>query len=134
MRKSIPVSMIVKEELDLLKEDFSVDGNGHLVMIDELPDISYHQKDFKPKHYIIDPDAEKEIVSSLQLDDNILKDENRREKIANTYFLIPPTSKSIFELYVFGNQSEEDIAAILEIEQDQVKTVISSVVEKFKTI
>lgn len=134
IRKRIPVSLIVKEELDLLNEDYSVDGNGHFVLIKELPDISYHQKDFKPKHYIIDPDAEKEIVQSLELDDNILEDTEKRTKLANTYFLIPPTSKTIFELYVFGKQSEEDIAEILKIEKDQVKTVITKVVEKFKAV
>jgi DNA-directed RNA polymerase specialized sigma24 family protein len=134
IRKRIPVDLIVKEELDLLNEDYSVDGNGHFVLIEELPDISYHQKDFKPKHYIIDPDAEKEIVSSLELDDTILVDDDRREKLANTYFLIPPTSKTIFELYVFGNQDEDTIAEILKIEKDQVKTVITKVVEKFKAI
>ena len=134
IRKRIPVDLIVKEELDLLKEDFTVDADGDLVLIEELPDISYHQKDFKPKHYIIDPDAEKEIVSSLELDDAILVDDERREKLANTYFLIPPTSKTIFELYVFGNQDEDTIAEILKIEKDQVKTVITKVVEKFKAV
>jgi len=134
MRKRIPVDLIVKEELALLKEDFTVDADGDLVLVEELPDISYHQKDFKPKHYIIDPDAEKEIVQSLELDDSILKDSVRRKKMANTYFLIPPSSKTIFELYVFGKQNEEDIAEILKIEKDQVKTVITRVVEKFKTI
>ena len=134
MRKRIPVDLILKEELDLLKEDFSVDGNGHLVLIEELPDISYHQKDFKPKHYILDSDAEKEIVSALELDNSILNDSIKREKLANTYFLIPPTSKTIFELYVFGNQDEEAIAEILKVEKDQVSTTITKVVEKFKAI
>ena len=134
MRKRIPVDLILKEELDLLKEDFTVDADGDLVLIEELSDISYHKKDFKPKHYILDPDAEKEIVSTLELDNSILKDSNKREKLANTYFLIPPTSKTIFELYVFGNQDEEAIAEILKVEKDQVSTTITKVVEKFKAI
>jgi len=134
MRKRIPVNEIIKEELELLNEDFSVDGNGYFVLVEELPDISYHQKDFKPKHYIIDPDAEKEIVSTLELDDSILEDSDKREKLANTYFLIPPTSKTIFELYAFGKQDEESIAEILKIEKDQVSTTISKVIEKFKTL
>jgi DNA-directed RNA polymerase specialized sigma24 family protein len=134
MRKRVSIDLILKEELELLKEDFTVDADGDLVLIEELPDISYHQKDFKPKHYIIDKEAEKEIVSTLELDESILKSDEKRKKLANTYFLVPPTSKTIFELYVFGKQNEESIAEILKIEKDQVSTTITKVIEKFKTI
>ena len=43
---------VLKEELDLLGENYSVDAGGDFIIEEEFEDISYHQKDFKPTHFI----------------------------------------------------------------------------------
>ncbi len=130
----INIDEILKEELQTMNEKFTVDGDGDFILYDELDDISYRQDDFKPTHFILDESLEKLMTEKLNLEDLTLQSDKKRKLLGSLFYKMPPKSRYIVELYVFGNQSVEDIAEILHLQEERVNEVIDTIKEKFKLI
>lgn len=130
----INIDEIVNEELKTMDEKYTVDGDGDFILYDELDDISYHQDDFKPKHYILDQSLEKLLTDKFSLEDLTLQSAKKRKLLGGVFYKIPPRSKAIIELYVFANQSISEISEILIIEEQIVRKVVDKIKEKFKLI
>ncbi|RPD98740.1 hypothetical protein EGM88_06000 [Aureibaculum marinum] len=125
---------ILKEELQTLNEKYTVDGDGDFILYDELDDISYHQDDFKPSNLILDDSLEKLMLEKLNLENSTLESVKKKKLFGGLFYNLPPASKSIIELHIYGNQSVEDISEIMNIQRKMVEQVIESVKEKFKLI
>lgn len=130
----ISIDEILKEELDKMDSRFTVDGDGDFILYEELDDISYRQNDFKPTHFILDESLEKLVIEKLNLEDLTLQSAKKRKLLGGLFYKIPPRSKHIIELHVFGNQSIEEISEMLQLQEKIVEEVINSVKEKFKLI
>jgi len=110
---TIAINSILKEELDLLQENYSVDAGGDFIPEEELDDISYHQKDFKPTHFILN---------------DVLED----QLIGKVFKNFPANTGPILELHVFGNQNPSEISEILGIEKPKVNLIINTFLKEFK--
>ncbi len=130
----IDTGELLKEELDRLKEDFTTDGDGDLILNTELDDISYKQeRNYQTKIYM-DEAVEKPIMDKLKLDSGFQLSSERRSSFGYLYGAMPKISKTIFGLYAFANQSASEISLILDIDEPKVDRVIRILTERFKRI
>jgi len=125
---SININTIVKEELDLLSEKYTVDAGGDFILDEELDDISYKQKSFKPTHFILDENITQQIYDKLGLEPTT--DHKAKELLGVSFYNLPPKSRIIIELYIFGNQSIEEIKNILLVKEEIIEKVIEKVIKR----
>lgn len=130
----ITIDSILKEELDLLNEDYTIDAGGDFILDEELDDISYKQKSFKPTHFILDDSMEKQLAIKLDIDYESKALDRQSNLFGNFFNTIPPVSRTIIELYVFGSQTTSEIAEILVVDEDIVISIINKIKERFKLI
>ncbi len=130
----INIDEILKEELDLLNEDYTVDADGDFILDEELDDISYKQKSFKPTHFILDQPLELQLTKKLNLNDISLFSTEKRKLFGELFHTIPPKSKNIIELYIFGDQSISEISDIMLIDEEKVEKVITVVSKRLKLL
>ncbi|MBT8285096.1 MAG: hypothetical protein HKO75_06895 [Flavobacteriaceae bacterium] len=133
---STPLSTgdLLKEELNRLKEDFTTDGDGDLILNTELDDISYKQEKRYRHDIYMDDIVEKPILEKLKLDDAFQLAARRRAFFGYLYSTIPHISKTIFELHVFANQSAPEISLIMDTEEEKVRRVLNMIAERFKRV
>ncbi|MFK7812980.1 MAG: sigma-70 family RNA polymerase sigma factor [Maribacter sp.] len=110
-----------KPEWDEMEEKFSTDGDGDLVMIEELDDISYPKNDYVLNHVFVE-DSKKEIMDQLDKD---LGEENIKKHVAMVLHNLPLPMRTVFklateyqfnleEITIIRNQSLEEVRLLLE--------------------
>lgn len=132
--EDLNIDTILKDELNLLKEDYSVEADGDYVFDEDLDDISYKQSSFTPAEFILDQPMELEITGKLDLTETPLSTDKSRALFGATFYTLPPISKNIIELYVFGNQDILEIAETLKVSEDTVRKVIDRVKERLEKL
>ncbi len=130
----INIDTILKEELNLLNEDYSVEADGDYVFDEDLDDISYKQDSFKVTNFILDQPLELELTGKLDLSDASLYSDRNRALFGATFYTLPPISKNIIELYVFGNQGILEISETLKVSEIFVKEVIDRVKQRMEIL
>lgn len=125
---------LLKDELDALDENFITDLDGDLIMQEELDDISYKQERRRREPIYLDEKLMEQIVNRFGLDDKFTLAKNRKIHLGILYSAIPVISRSIVELYIYGQQEQEDIVKILDVEEASVTRVLKIVREKFRLI
>ena len=128
---SISTTTILKEELDLLEENYSVDAGGDFIPEEEFEDISYHQKDFKPTHFILEETLENKLIGKLFKQDSGSSFSEHRKDIPKIFYDFPSCTKLILELYAYGNQSPKQISKILNISKKEINSVIIRFQDEF---
>ncbi|WP_158840807.1 RNA polymerase sigma factor [Polaribacter sp. L3A8] len=107
-----------KPEWNEMQEEFSTDGGGDLLMIEELDDISYNHNDYSLDHVFVE-DNEKGLADQL---DKEIGEDKINEHIELVLHKMPSAMRIVF--YLFTNQK----LRIEEISEIQKKTI--SEVEK----
>ena len=138
----LPTEEMLKQELDALDEKFTTQADGDLILNTELDDISYKQHTKRPSkqhtkrpsHVILDETLEQQLIKKLDMSDTLLPSLERRTFFGALYNNIPPRSKSVLELYVFGNRSIHEISEILEVPEDVVDRIMDKLKEKFRLL
>ena len=130
----INIDTVLKNELNLLKEDYSVEADGDYVFDEELDDISYQQNSFNPVQFILDQPMELELTGKLDLSDASLFSDRNRILFGASFYTLPPISKNIIELYVFGDQGIKEISETLLVDENLVDKVINRVRERLESI
>lgn len=97
-----------KPEWDAMEEKFSTDGDGDLVMIEELTDSSYPKNDYVLNHVFIE-DNKEEIINRL---DQELGKENIEKHTAMVLYNLPLNMRTVFELATKYFFTLEEIAVI----------------------
>ena len=128
-KTTVSTNTILEEELDALKEKYTIDDGFDFVMNDELNDISY-QQDHKHKHLFLYDEADNAFLSTLKSED--LFDKKSKEDIGSLYSWLPLNVSSIIDLLVFGKLSFEDIAKVKSIEVKRVQFIYEEVKKSFK--
>ena len=124
---------ILKQELDALEKKFIVDADGDWIFQEELDDISYKQDRKRSETIYLDESLVQQLVQKFELDDKFIAAENKRH-LGALYSAIPSISRSIVELYAYGEQELGDIENILKVERASVERVLKIVREKFRLI
>lgn len=126
-----------KPEWESMKEEFTTDGDGDLVMLDELDDSSYEHNDYSLKHVFIEDD-EKELTQQL---DKTLNDVDINKHINMVLHNLPWTMQIVFELFTQHYLNLQEIAqirnsTIKEVEKllkDTRKALQTSLFNRYKT-
>ena len=87
-----------------------------------------------PAEFILDQPMELEITGKLDLTETPLSTDKSRALFGTTFYTLPPISKNIIELYVFGNQDILEIAETLNVSEDTVRKVIDRVKERMERL
>lgn len=105
-----------KPEWDEMEEKFSTDGDGDLLMIDELDDISYNKNDYTLNHVFIEDDEQKYIAKI----DKELKEDQVRKHAEMVLRKLPIQMQTVFDLFTNYNFNLEEIAKIKMITTKEV--------------
>ncbi len=125
---------MLKEELNALDEQFTMDADGDLILNTELDDISYKQISERPNNVILDTSLEQQLIKKLDLKDSLLPSLERRTTFGALFTNIPPRTKSVLELYAFGNRSHFEISEILEVPETVIDRIMEKMNERFRLI
>ena len=101
-----------KPERDEMDEQFSTDGDGDLVMIDELDDISYNKNEYTLHHVFIEDD-EQDYIDKL---DKELSEAEVKKQIHKILYKLPIQTQSVFELYATHQFNIEEVAKIKQMD------------------
>ena len=132
--ESISIEDVIEQEMKVLQEDYTAEADGHLVMMEELDDISYHLDDDKPQIFILDSESEENIVKSLNLDEDLTSDMDKRKALGKTYEELPDFSRDIFDLHTHARLTVEEIAEIKSIKADNVYQILEQVKFRIKSV
>ncbi|MHB1146441.1 MAG: RNA polymerase sigma factor sigma-70 region 4 domain-containing protein [Lutibacter sp.] len=130
----INIDAILKDEMNLLKEDYSIEADGDYIFDKDLDDISYKQNSFNPVHFILDESMELELTGKLDLSDTPLFSDKNRILFGASFYTLPPIIKTIIELYVFGNHGIAEISETLSVDEKTVQKVIDRVKERLEKL
>jgi hypothetical protein len=97
-----------KPEWDEMTENYSVEGDGDLLMIEVLDNSSYNHNNYTLNHVFIEDD-EKELPQQL---DKTLNDDDVNKHIQMVFHNLPMAMRSIFELYIQQQLNLEEIAQL----------------------
>lgn len=128
-QSTFSTSAILEEELESLEERFTIDEGLHLIMNDELDDISYKQ-DSKHWHLYLYADHNSATMSPYETDPNIIEKHNL--VLGKFYSWLPLKVSNIVDLLVFGKLSFREIAQIKIIEEKRVERILNLVIKTFR--
>ena len=106
-----------KPEWDEMAENFSTDGDGDLLMIEELDDSSYNKNDYTLNQVFIEDD-ENELTEQL---DKTLNDEQINRHIKMVLNNMPLAMRTVFDLYNNQQFTLEEISTIKNSSVEEVE-------------
>ncbi|QNK77112.1 sigma-70 family RNA polymerase sigma factor [Winogradskyella sp. PAMC22761] len=95
-------------EWDAMQENYSKDGGGDFLLVEELDDISYNHNDYTLNPIFIEDD-QKALVEKI---DNDLTAEEINNHIKMVLYNLPVAMRNVFELSAVQNFELEEIAKI----------------------
>jgi len=105
-----------KPAWDAMEENFSTDGDGDLVMMEEMDDMSYPKNDYVLNHVFVE-DGKKELIEKL---DKQLGEERIRKHAQMVLHQLPLQMRTVFQL---ATQFHFDIEEIAEIQDQSIKEI-----------
>ncbi len=128
-KNTVSTNAILKEELDALDENYTIDDDWNFIMGEDLPDISYDQND-KPKHLFLYANSNNAVLNAFDMEDvSVRKSE---KALGSLYSWLPLNVTNIVDLYVFGKLSFEDISKVKNIETSRVEFIFNEIIKNFK--
>jgi hypothetical protein len=129
---TLSTSQVLKKELELMEEDFTIDIDNDLLMKEDLDDISYHQKQ-ESQHELLYDESEKSILKTFDLhDEREVFNEDKRKALNKVYSWLPYETSNIVDLLVFGKLKYKEIAKIKDLSTEEVKKSIQAASKNFR--
>lgn len=126
-KNTLSTDELLANELSDLEEKFEIDLDNDLLMNEELDDISYKQNADKQSRILYD-DAEKNIISALELtDDRAALTDKKRLVLNKVYNWLPFEVSNVLDLFVFGKLTYEEIALVKNIDLERVQETIRTI-------
>ena len=119
--EKISYEELLNNELEQLEEEFTVDGEGELVMTEDLDE---YDTDFGVEEIILISKGESDFIEKLEKDKTSLKN-----KIYDELIKLPLRYQSIYDLYYFENMEIDEIAKIKNMDTIKVEAIIISIKE-----
>jgi RNA polymerase sigma factor (sigma-70 family) len=117
-----------KPEWDAMLENYSTDGDGDFVMIEDLDDRSYQKHDYTLNHAFIE-DNEKELTEKL---DKALSKEEINRHINMALHHLPIAMHTVFDLFTNQQFTLEEIAEIRNTRVQDVEKLLKEVKKNIK--
>lgn len=118
-----------KPEWDAMEEEFSTDGDGDLVMLEELDDVSYNHHDYTLNHVFIE-DKKKKFIDKIDKD---LNKEALDRHIEMVLYNLTLPMQTVFELATQHEFNLEEIALVRNCTVKEVENLLEearAVIEK----
>ncbi|WP_213521970.1 sigma-70 family RNA polymerase sigma factor [Nonlabens sp.] len=116
------IDEFAQAEWDEMEENFSTDGDGDLLMIEELDDISYHQNDYN-FHHLFQEDNEKALMDKI---DKSISHEKIEHHIKLVLYHLPPDMRQVFELFTNEHLKLQEIAQIRNCTLEEVQHLLEA--------
>lgn len=107
-------------EWDAMEEEFSIDGGGDFVMVEDLDDLSYNHNDYTLNHVFVEDD-EKQLIEKIDAD---LSAKQIKNHIALVLHNLPPTMRTVFELSVDKQLEVAEVAKIRKSTVGEVENLL----------
>lgn len=128
-QNTVSTNTILEEELNRLKEDYTIDADLDLVLNTELNDISYQQDN--TEHIFVYDDNYSEVLNAFDIEDTSkLKSKNL---LGSLYSWLPIMAADIIDLYSFGKLTFEEIAKVKHIDVENVEKIFDAVKKSFRS-
>ncbi|NNL15705.1 MAG: hypothetical protein HKO81_03570 [Flavobacteriaceae bacterium] len=127
-KDTVSTSKILEEELDKLKEDYTVDADLDLILNTELSDISYMQDN--SEHVFVYDDSDSSVLNAFEVED--LASLKSKNLIGGLYRWLPIMAADIIDLYAFGNLNFEEIAKVKKMSLEHVEKIFTAVKKSFR--
>ncbi|OEJ98564.1 hypothetical protein A8C32_05005 [Flavivirga aquatica] len=105
-----------KQEWDAMEEEFSTDGDGDLLTLDELDDINLRKNNYELKDIFIE-DNEKELTAKFEKE---LSKERINSHMQMVLRKLPTTTQSVFDLHTLRGFDAKKIAHIKRMQVEKV--------------
>lgn len=109
-----------RAELEKLQEPWSTDGDGDFILMDELDDISYKDRQFIMKNIFLD-DAHEDMMALMESRQGLERTEQHLDAVL---FRLPPSLRSVFELSTEQLFTLEEIARIKGLPVERVENML----------
>ena len=110
-----------KEEWDAMEEQFTKDGDGDLIMLEELDDLSYSKQDYTLADVFIE-DNEENLIENLNAE---MTKKEIQQQVESILFLLPFHIRTIFELSVNLEFDSEEVADIKNMTARDVEEILA---------
>ncbi len=128
-KNTVSTNSILKEELDGLEENYTIDADLDYVMNEELNDISY-QQDNVHKHLFLYDDNDSSVLKAFEIEN--LSSLESKKLLGNFYSWLPLKVSNIIDLYVFGKLDFEEISRLKKIETKRIDRIFNAVKKSFR--
>ena len=127
-KNTVSTSRILEQELEKLKEDYTIDADLDLVLNTELNDISYMQDN--GEHVFVYDDSDSSVLNAFEVDD--MASITSKNLIGGLYRWLPIMAADIVDLYAFGKLSFEEIAKVKHLSVEHVEKIFTAVKKSFR--
>lgn len=110
-----------KPEWDEMQENFSTDGGGDLLLLEELDDMSYNHNDYTLNHVFVE-DNQKALIEKL---DKKLSKEDISKHIEMVLHNLSLAMQTVFELFTKQGFTLEEIAKIMKRDVKEVEKLLN---------
>ncbi|OAD44385.1 RNA polymerase sigma factor [Polaribacter atrinae] len=111
-----------KLEWDEMQEEFSTDGDGDLMLLEELDDVAYKQVEYNLDHVFVEND-EKDLVDKLDMQ---LGEDKVNEHIELVLHNMPAAMRIVFYLFTNQKLKIEEIAEIQKKSIPEIEKLLSN--------
>jgi DNA-directed RNA polymerase specialized sigma24 family protein len=132
--EKVSVETLLAEETKELQEEYTVDADGDLVMVEELDDISYHADDYKDRILLLENEQIDDLANSFALSGGRELTEQEMRRIGKTYTDLPELSRSVTDHFVSAGLTETQIAEVHRISVDAVREILQQVKIRFRKL
>jgi hypothetical protein len=128
-KNTLSTDTILKDELESLNEEYTVDEDFDFIMNDELNDISYKQQNSQNHMFLYDSD-DSTIFNAFEVTD--IPPKNKEKFLGSIYSRLPMKVSDIIDLYVFGKLNYEDISKVKHMEIERIEKIFEAFNKRFK--
>lgn len=128
-KDTLSTDSILKDELESLNEEYTVDEDYDYIMNDELNDISYKQQNSQNHLFLYDSD-DSTIFNAFEVTD--VHPKNKEKFLGSIYSRLPIKVSDIIDLYVFGKLNYEDISKVKHMEIERIEKIFEAFNKRFK--
>lgn len=128
-KNTVSTNKILEQELERLKEDYTIDADLDLVLNTELNDISYQQDN--AEHIFVYDDNYSEVLNAFDVED--MASIKSKNLLGGLYSWLPTMAADIVDLYSFGKLTFEEIAKVKQIGTENVEKIFDAVKKSFRS-
>ena len=130
-QQTVSYEKLVAEEMKELEENYTVDSEGELILMEDLDDISYDTHG-KKNIILLQDEHVDDLAETFELPETEGLSDEDKQKIGKIYSDLPELTRSVVDHYVFVKLSAVQIAEIHNITEDDVNWMLNRVKERFE--